>query len=64
MGAGGTKRLRTAEKIETNRCNPGQDRKPCIIRSRFRHVRILRTIVQPLWERCSTFGMTMRLAAA
>ena len=26
----------TAEKIETNRCNPGHDRNPCIILSRFR----------------------------
>jgi len=32
---GGRNGFRTAEKVETNRCNPSQDRNPCIILSRF-----------------------------
>ncbi len=60
-----TKRFRTAEKIEIKRCRLLGDRKPCIVLSRFRSgtwefsARLLR----PLWDRCSTAGITSRLAA-
>ena len=62
---GGTKWLRTAEKIGTKRWKPAHDRKPWIIRSRFRigTWEFSARLFRPLWERCSTSGMTVRLAA-
>jgi hypothetical protein len=46
---GETKWFRTAEEVETNRCDSGHDRNPCIIRCRFSDgtMGILRSIVQP-----------------
>ena len=59
----GTKWFRTAEKVETNRCNPGHDRNPCIIRSRFRMGtwEFSARLFNPLCWRCSILGMTVRL---
>ena len=61
----GTNRLRTAEKIGTKRSRPAHDRKPCIIRSRLRigTWEFSARLFNPLWERCSTSGKTVRLAA-
>jgi hypothetical protein len=48
-----------------NRCNPPADRKPCIIRSRFRSGRceFSARLFRPLCDRCSTEGITSRFAA-
>jgi hypothetical protein len=47
------------------RCRPPGDRKPCIIRSRFRIGRceFSARLFHPLCGRCSTSGMTYRFAA-
>ena len=47
------------------RCKPPTDRKPCIIRSRFRSGtwELSAGFFRPLCERCPTLGITSRLAA-
>ena len=63
--AGGTKRLRSAEKTETKRWRPPGERKPCIWRSRFRKGTWLFSarLLSLLWARCSRLGATSCLAA-
>src|SRR5690606_27159151 len=62
---GGTKRLRTAEKIEMKSCRLPGDRKPCIDHSRFLSgtCEFSARLFNPLCDQCSTVGMTCRLAA-
>lgn len=61
----GTKRLRTAEKIEMNRCRLPAKRNSCIERSRFLSgtCEFSARLFNPLCERCSTVGIVCRPAA-
>jgi ABC-type sugar transport system ATPase subunit len=63
--AGTEKRFRVADCMETKRCNPPGDRKPCIARSRFRKGRWLFSarLFSPLWDQWSRPGATSRFAA-
>lgn len=63
--AGTEKRLRVADCIDTKRCNPPGDRKPCITRSRFRKGKWLFSarLLSPLCDQWSRPGATSRLAA-
>jgi hypothetical protein len=58
--------VRTAEKPPVNRCRLPAERKPCIIRSRFRSgtCEFSALLFRPLWDRCSTRGITCRPAAS
>ncbi len=60
----GTKRLRTAKKTLTKRCNAPAERNRCITRSlRSGRCEFSARLFKPFCDRCSISGMTRRLAA-